>query len=168
MTRELLMFGDEIDMPTLKIMENEDNQFFKRDTFKDKCLLEYDKIRYQRKNYYEPAKEMDVKVKDLVFIKNFSDEYPKGIKFQYKGPMRVIKVFPLGITAFHVITGEELSAHFYNIKKMTLKQFNEGMPREWHEDIKRHLLQMNRGRKTKKLDLIFEEEDQEDILTNQN
>ena len=163
MTRELLMFGDEIEMPTLKIMEDDQNQFLMRDTHQGKCLLEYDRIRAQRKNFYEPAKEMDVKENDLVFIKNKKDEYPKSLKLQYLGPMRVNKVFPLGITAYHVLTGEEMSAHFYHIKKMTLKQFNEGMPKGWHEDIKRHLLQISRGRQTNKIDLIFEEEeDQED------
>ena len=55
-----------------------------------------------------------------------------------------------------------MSAHYNQIKKITVNQFEEEMPKKWHEDIKRHILSIERTKKTRKLDYIFEEDEQDD------
>ena len=76
--------------------------------------------------------------------------------------IRVTKTFAKGITGYHVLNGEEMSAHYNQIKKITVNQFEEEMPKKWHEDIKRHILSIERTKKTRKLDYIFEEDEQDD------
>ena len=80
------------------------------------------------------------------------------------GPIRVTKTFAKGITGYHVLNGERLSAHYNHIKKITVKQFEEEMPKRWHEDLKRHILAIEKTRKSGKLDYIFEEDEEDDNL----
>ena len=44
---------------------------------------------------------------------------------------------------------------------MTVRQFEEAMPKDWHADIKKHILTIEKTRKLGTLDLIFEEEEEE-------
>ena len=164
MTRELLMFGDEVKGPSLEIEPSgKTNNYYEcRDALKDRCLKEYDKLRQNSKKYYKPSEEMSIQEKDLVYIKNRKEVYPKSLKVQYMGPIRVTKTFAKGITGYHVLNGEEMSAHYNQIKKITVNQFEEEMPKKWHEDIKRHILSIERTKKTRKLDYIFEEDEQDD------
>ena len=91
-SRELLMFGDEINMPTLDLDTEVKNYFEDRETSQNNCLKEYDKLRSDRKKYYKPRKDSEIHIRDIVFIKNRKDEHPKSLKVQYVGPMRVTKV----------------------------------------------------------------------------
>jgi hypothetical protein len=159
LSRELLFYGDEINMPALEIINNENNYFENRDIIKDNCIKNYDIIRSGNKKYYKPAKSLEIEIGDIIFIQNRKEEYPKSLKLQYSGPMRVTKVFPLGVTCYHVNTGYELSAHFNHIKKMNINQFDESMPKGWTADIKKHILKIKKARTTNKIDLIFEEEE---------
>ena len=159
MTRELLMFGDEIEGPSLEVEEKTHNYYLNRNLEQNQCLKEYDKIRTENKKYYKQSEEMKIKLKDLVYIKNRKEIYPKSLKTQYTGPIRVTEVYARGITGYHVLTGEEMSAHYNHIKKMTIKQFEEAMPKGWHADIKKHILTIERARKSGTLDMIFEYEE---------
>ena len=159
MTRELLMFGDEIEGPSLEVEEKTHNYYLNRNLEQNQCLKEYDKIRTENKKYYKESEEMKIKLKDLVYIKNRKEIYPKSLKTQYTGPIRVTEVYARGITGYHVLTGEEMSAHYNHIKKMTIKQFEEAMPKGWHADIKKHILTIERARKSGTLDMIFEYEE---------
>ena len=159
-TRELLMFGDEIEGPSILVEEKQNTNYYEnREAVKDTCLKEYDKIRQEAKKYYKASEEMNINEKDLIYIRNRKEIYPKSLKVQYIGPMRVTKVYPKGITGYHVLTGEEMSAHFNHIKKMSIRQFEEAMPKDWHADIKKHILTIEKTRKLGTLDLIFEEEE---------
>ena len=161
-TRELLMFGDEIEGPSLQVEEKQNSNYYQnREVLKDTCLKEYDKTRINRKKYYKPSEEMNINEHDLVYIKNRKEVYPKSLKVQYIGPMRVTQVYAKGITGYHVLSGEEMSAHFNHVKKMTVRQFEEAMPKDWHADIKKHILTIEKTRKLGTLDLIFEEEEEE-------
>ena len=104
---------------------------------------------------------MNINEHDLVYIKNRKEVYPKSLKVQYIGPMRVTQVYAKGITGYHVLSGEEMSAHFNHVKKITVRQFEEAMPKDWHADIKKHILTIEKTRKLGTLDLIFEEEEEE-------
>ena len=159
LSRELLMFGDEIDMPLLELDIGEQNYFENRELEKEKYLIEYDKLRQNRKKYYRTRTQLEVRVQDIVWIKNRLEEYPKSLKVQYIGPMRVTKVFPLGVTAYHMISGNEMSAHMDHIKKLTLNQYEESMPKGWEADIKKHILHVAKANKTNKVDIVFEEEE---------
>ena len=160
LTRELLMFGDEQEGSCINFEQDSSNYYENREIMQDTCLKEYDKLRINQKKYYKPPKSMDVKEKDLIFIKNRKEENPKSLKVPYIGPIRVTKVYPLGITGYHVISGEEMSAHFNHIKKLTINQFEESMPKGWHSDIKRHILSIEKTRKLSNIDIIFEEEEE--------
>merc|ERR1711963_1301416 len=149
MTRELLMFGDEIEGPSLEVEEKTHNYYLNRNLEQNQCLKEYDKIRTENKKYYKESEEMKIKLKDLVYIKNRKEIYP----------IRVTEVYARGITGYHVLTGEEMSAHYNHIKKMTIRQFEEAMPKGWHADIKKHILTIERARKSGTLDMIFEHEE---------
>ena len=161
LTRELLMFGDEQEGSCINFENDSGNYYENRDIVQDKSLTEYDKLRKDQKKYYKPPKSMDIKENDLIFIKNRKEEYPKSLKVPYIGPIRVTKVYPLGITGYHVISGEEMSAHFNHIKKLTINQFEESMPKGWHKDIKEHILSIEKTKRTNKTDIIFEEEEEE-------
>ena len=166
MTRELLMFGDEVRGPSLELEDwphkTSNNYYECREAVKDTCLREYDELRQNNKKYYKPSEKMTICEKDLIYIKNRKEVYPKSLKVQYMGPIRVTKTFAKGITGYHVLSGEELSAHYNHIKKVTVNQFEEAMPNKWHEDLKRHILSIERTKNTKRLDYIFEEDEQED------
>ena len=161
LTRELLMFGDEQEGNCLNFENDSGNYYENRDIVKETCLTAYDQLRKEQKKYYKPPKSMDIKEQDLIFIQNRKEEYPKSLKVPYIGPLRVTKVYPLGITGYHVITGEEMSAHFNHTKKLTINQFEESMPRGWHKDIKEHILSIERTKRTNNTDIIFEEEEEE-------
>ena len=160
LTRELLMFGDEQEGSCINFEQDSSNYYENREIMQDTCLKEYDKLRINQKKYYKPPKSMDVEEKDLIFIKNRKEENPKSLKVPYIGPIRVTKVYPLGVTGYHVISGEEMSAHFNHIKKLTINQFEESMPKGWHTDIKRHILSIEKTRKLSNIDIIFEEEEE--------
>ena len=164
LTREILMFGDEIKGPSLEIEQNGEskNYFENRDETKEACLKEYDKLRQTNKKYYKPPEDLLIQERDLIYIKNRKEVYPKSLKVQYMGPIRVTKTFAKGITGYHVLTGAEMSAHYNHIKKITVNQFEEEMPKKWHEDLKRHILSIERTKNTKRLDYIFEEDEQDD------
>ena len=166
LTREILMFGDEIKGPSLEIEPNGEkkNYFELRDTTKETCLMEYDKLRQNNKKYYKPPEEMTINEKDLIYIKNRKEVYPKSLKVQYMGPIRVTKTFAKGITGYHVLTGAEMSAHYNHIKKITANQFEEEMPKKWQEDLKKHILSIERTKNTKRLDYIFEEDEQDNQI----
>ena len=158
------MFGDEIKGPSLEIEQNGEskNYFENRDETKEACLKEYDKLRQTNKKYYKPPEDLLIQERDLIYIKNRKEVYPKSLKVQYMGPIRVTKTFAKGITGYHVLTGAEMSAHYNHIKKITVNQFEEEMPKKWHEDLKRHILSIERTKNTKRLDYIFEEDEQDD------
>ena len=164
MTRELLMFGEEIEGPSLAVEDEPNNFYVTREALKDTCLQEYDRLRQDRKKYYKNSEKMNISERDLVYIKNRKEIYPKSLKPQYMGPIRVTKTFAKGITGYHVLNGERLSAHYNHIKKITVKQFEEEMPKRWHEDLKRHILAIEKTRKSGKLDYIFEEDEEDDNL----
>ena len=58
-----------------------------------------------------------------------------------------------------MISGNEMSAHMDHIKKLTLNQYEESMPKGWEADIKKHILHVARANKTNKVDIVFEEEE---------
>ena len=161
-SRELLFFGDEISMPTMELDTDTGNYFENREINQETYLVEYDKMRQGRKNYYKPRDDIQIKLRDIVFIKNRRDEHPKSLKVQYVGPMRVSKIYPLGVTAYHMIDGTEMSAHYNHIKKLTLNQYDESMPKSWEADIQKLILNVAKAKRTNKVDIIFEEAEYDD------
>ena len=162
-SRELLFFGDEIAMPILELEPDTGNYFNNREKDQETLLLEYDKMRSARKNYYKPREDLQINLRDIVFIKNRRDEHPKSLKVQYVGPMRVSRVYPLGVTAYHMIDGTEMSAHYNHIKKLTLNQYDESMPKNWEADITKLILNVAKAKRTNNIDIIFEEIDDNDM-----
>ena len=110
---------------------------------------------------------MQINLRDIVFIKNRKNEYPKSLKLQYIGPMRVIKVYPLGLTAYHVLNGDELSAHYNHVKKLTLNDYDESFPKQWEADIKKLILHVAKAKRSNRNDIIFEETDNDESDNNE-
>ena len=67
-----------------------------------------------------------------------------------------------------MINGDEMSAHFNHIKKLTINQFDESMPKGWEADIKKHILHVAKARRTDNLDMIFEETEEENEEDTEN
>ena len=160
-TREILMFGDEMAQPSLDLIEGEQKDYFiEKEEQKSSCLDQYDQFRKNNKKYYKDPPHNSLMEGDLIWILNRKDQYPRSLRVPYTGPYRITKLYALGATGHHVVNGSVLSAHYKHIKKLTLQEFQDALPTTWVSDIKTLILSTQRkSHKSKKLDLIFEEAD---------
>ena len=158
-TRELLMFGDELAQPSLDLIEGENKDYFiTKDEEQKNCLIQYDNFRRNNKKYYKKPPHNELRKGDLIWILNRKDQYPRSLRVPYTGPYRITKMYPLGATSQHVVHGEVLSAHYKHIKKLTLQGFQDALPSSWVSDIKTLIISSQRkSHKSDKLDIIFEE-----------
>ena len=160
-TRELLMFGDEMAQPSLDLIEDEKKDYFiAKEEEKENCLLQYDNFRKNNKKYYKNPPCNDLRKGDLIWILNRKDQYPKSLRIPFSGPYRITKMYALGATSQHVVNGQVLSAHYKHIKKLTLQEFQDALPSSWVSDIQTLIISsQKRAHKSKNLDIIFEEAD---------
>ena len=158
-TRELLMFGDEMAQPSLDLIEGEEKDYFiAKDEEKENCLLEYDNFRRNNKKYYKNPPYNNLRKGDLIWILNRKDQYPKSLRIPYTGPYRITQMYAMGATSQHVVNGQVLSAHYKHIKKLTLQEFQDALPSSWVSDIQTLIISsQKRAHKSKNLDIIFEE-----------
>ena len=88
---------------------------------------EKSKLRYPNKKEYHFA------LHELVMRKNYTPD--NSLKTTFLGPFRIMNLYEQGALLKDPRTGEEMSAHFANLRKITMSEFAQLLPTHFDADI---------------------------------
>jgi dUTPase len=141
-SREIIHFQDQLDSQLPLITEFkchdelEKDLNFEANKFRS-AIMKFLHNKQKRKDTYKTGVTQPFLVHELVMRKIYNPASP--LHPTYAGPLRIIELYPQGALIKDTRTGEMMSVHYMNLRKITQDEFISLLPNNFDADILQNL-----------------------------